>query len=82
MLLDEKQVVVLEIAERAELEHDEDGHDLTVGEGCLAIATRLAIGGHQGLFVYLLVKFFAKFIHCSENSCNIVVGNHEFIFFV
>ena len=32
VLLDEEQVVVLEIAERTELEHDEDGHNLTVGK--------------------------------------------------
>ena len=28
-------------------------------------------------FVYLLIKFFAKFIHGTENFCNFVVGNHE-----
>jgi hypothetical protein len=79
VLLDEEQVVVLEIAERAELEHDEDGHDLTFRERGLAVAASLAIGGHQGLFVYLLVKFFAKFIHGTENFCNFVGGNHELI---
>ncbi len=77
MLPDEEQVVVLEIAERAELEHDEDGHDLTVRKRGLAVAATLAIGGHQGLFVYFLIKFFAKFIHGTENFCNFVGGNHE-----
>jgi hypothetical protein len=77
MLPDEEQVVVLEIAERAEMEHDEDGHDLTLRERGLAVAARLAFGGHQGLFIYLLIKFFAKFIHGTENFCNFVGGNHE-----
>ena len=77
MLPDEEQVVVLEVAERAELEHYQDGHNLTVGEGCLAVAAQLAIRGHKRLFVHLLIKFFAKFIHGTENFCNLVVGNHE-----
>ena len=46
MLPDEEQVVVLEIAERAELEHDEDGHNLTVRKRGLTIATRPAIRRH------------------------------------
>ena len=77
MLPDEEQVVVLEIAERTELKRYQDGHDLTVGKRGLAVAARLAFGGHQGLFIYLLIKFFAKFIHGTENFCNNVGGNHE-----
>jgi hypothetical protein len=79
MLPDEEQVVVFEIAERTKLEHYQNRHNLTVREGCLAIATRLTIRGQKRLFVYLLIKFFAKFIHGTENFCNFVVGNHEFI---
>ena len=79
MLPDEEQVVMFEIAERTKLEHYQNGHNLNVGEGCLAIATRLTIRGHKRLFVYLLIKFFAKFIHSTENFCNFVVGNYEFI---
>ena len=41
MLPDEEQVVVFEIAERTKLEHYQNRHNLTVREGCLAIATRL-----------------------------------------
>ena len=41
MLPDEEQVVVLEIAERTELEDYEDGHDLTVGKRGLAVTARL-----------------------------------------
>ena len=77
MLSDEELVVVFEVAERTKLEHYQDSHDLTLGEGCLAVATHLAIGGHKGLFVHLIIKFFAKFIHGTENFCNFVVGNHE-----
>ena len=80
MLPDEEQVVVLEIAERAELEYDEDGHNLTVRKRGLAVAAMPAIGGHQGLFVYFLVKFFAEFIHGTENFCNFVLGNHKVYF--
>lgn len=68
---------MLEIAERAKLEHNQDGHNLTVGEGCLSVAAHLTIRGHKRPFVYLLIKFFAKFIHGTENFCNFVVGNHE-----
>ena len=32
-------------------------------------------------FFFLFVKFFAKFIHGTENFCNFAVGNHEFILF-
>ena len=35
MLLDEKQVVVLEGAERTRQKHNQDGHNLTVGERCI-----------------------------------------------
>ena len=35
--------------------------------------------GQKRLFVYLLIKFFAKFIHGTENFCNFVVGNYEYI---
>ena len=31
----------------------------------------------EPLFVYLIIKFFAKFIHGTENFCNFVGGNHE-----
>ena len=79
ILPDEEQVVVFEIAERTKLEHYQNRHNLTIGEGCLAIATRLTIRGHKRLFVYLLIKFFAKFIHGTENFCNFVIGNHESI---
>jgi hypothetical protein len=79
MLTDEEQVVVLEVSERAELKYDQDGHNLTVGERRLAVATNLTIGRHERLFVYLLIKFFAEFIHSTENFCNFVVGNHEIV---
>ena len=72
MLPDEEQVVVFEIAERTKLEHYQNRHNLTVREGCLAIATRLTIRGQKRLFVYLLIKFFAKFIHGTENFRNFV----------
>ena len=49
VLPDEEQVVVPEIAERAELEHDKDGHYLTVGKRGLTVAAVLAIGGHTSV---------------------------------
>ncbi len=79
VLPDEEEVVMLEIAERAKLEHHQDGHHLTVGEGCLSVAAYLTIRGHKRPFVHLLIKFFAKFIHGTENFRNFVVGNHECI---
>ena len=79
MLLDEEQVVVLEIAERTELEHYQDGHNLAVRQRGLAVTARLTVWRHKGLFIYFLIKFFAKFIHGTENFCNFVVGNHEYI---
>ena len=54
MLPDEEQIAVFEVAERAELEHYQNSHNLTVGKGCLTVAARLTIGRHQRLFSFCL----------------------------
>ena len=47
MLPDEELIVVLEVAERPELKHYQNGHNLIVGKGGFTIASHLAIGGQK-----------------------------------
>ena len=48
--------------------------------GCAAcVQVGPLTGRTKGIFFYFLIKFFAKFIHGTENFCNFVVGNHEYI---
>ena len=77
MLPDEEQVVMLEVAERSEMKRYQNGHNLAIGKRGLTVATNLACRGHKRLFIHFNIKFFAKFIHSTENFCNFVGGNHE-----
>ena len=76
---DEVQVVVLEIIESAKMEHDQNRHNLAVGHAGCASAASLAIRTQERHIFNLLIKFLAKFIRSTENFCNFVLGNHEFI---
>ena len=76
---DEVQVVVLEIVECAKMEHNQDRHNLAVGHAGSTPAAGLTVSAQKRHIFNLLIKFLTKFIRSTENFCNFVVGNHEFI---
>ena len=76
---DEVQVVVLEIVECAEMEHNQNRHNLAVGHAGSTTAASLPVGGQKRHIFNLLIKFLTKFIRSTENFCNFVVDNHEYI---
>ena len=76
---DKVQVVVLEIVECAEMEHNQNRHNLAVGHTGSTPAASLPVGGQKRHIFNLLIKFLTKFIRSTENFCNFVVGNHELI---
>ena len=71
---DADEVVLLEVAVRAEVIAYQDGHNLTLGKLSLAVATVLSaaiMGGQPQVLV--------KLIDNTENCCNFVFGNHRLI---
>jgi len=74
---DEVQIVVLEIVERAKMEHNQNRHNLTVGHAGSTTAASLPVGGQKRHIFNFLIKFLTKFIRSTENFCNFVTGNHE-----
>ena len=76
---DEVKVVVLEIVECAKMEHNQNRHNLAVGHAGSTTAASLPVGGQKRHIFNFLIKFLTEFIHSTENFCNFVVGNHEYI---
>ena len=83
--LDEEQVIVLEIAERAKVVVQQDGHDFALGHLALSISQTLislVCGGYLEVFTKFSVQILAELIQYTEYFSNFVVGNHRYICFV
>ncbi len=72
---------MFEVGERAEMEYNQNGHNLTIGKRCLAISAANAGRGYELPFGYFRIKFLAEFIYYTENIRNFVLGNHRTLFF-
>ena len=78
-----KEVVVLEIGERAEMVADDDGHNLTCSQLSFAVPVAFSIGRgkpFQKIFVHFRIKILAEFINNTKNLCNFILGNHRCLF--
>ena len=66
-----KEVVVLEIGERAEMVADDDGHNLTCCQLLFAVPVAFSIGRGKPLFkdfVHFRIKILAEFINNTKKS--------------
>lgn len=83
--LDEEQVIVLEISERAEVVVQQDGHDFALGHLALSVSQTLislVCGGYVEVFTKFCVQILAELIQYTEYFSNFVGGNHRYICFV
>lgn len=58
---------MLKVAERTEVEEQENCHDFTVTHRCFPHATFLVIAAYEQLFSVLLLKIFAKLIDNTDS---------------
>ena len=75
------QVVMFEVGEHAEMGHNQDGHDFTLGKRCLAMPTANAGGGKEFTFGHFRVKSLAELVQRTENIRNYVSDNHRILLF-
>ena len=72
MLLDEEEVIVLEVAERAKMIAQQDGHDFALRHLPFAVSRSL-ISLVYGAICRFLVNSASKFLQNSSNTQNISV---------
>ena len=79
MKFDEMQVVMPEFVKSANMEHDENCHNLAIGHTRRTPSADLALGTQKRHIFNFFFIFLAKFIRSTENFYNFVVGNQECI---
>ena len=72
MLLDEEEVIVLEVAERAKMIAQQDGHDFALGHLSFTVSHSLISLVHGAIWRFL-VNSVSKFLQKSSNTQNIYV---------
>jgi hypothetical protein len=75
-----KQVVMLEIGERAKVIAHKYGHYLAVAQPTLAVAVTVFRILKKKVFCTFRCKIITKLIHNTKNFCNFVLGNHRLYF--
>ena len=74
------QIILLEIAIRAEMIAYQNGHNLTFGEPALAVPVAFAVtvmGRQTQVFRKFGTQILVKLVDYTENFSNFVVGNHR-----
>lgn len=71
---------MFEVGECAEMKHNQDGHDFTVGQRCFTMPMAVPDRRDEFAFDNFRIKILTKFIQCTENIRNFVLGNHKPLF--